>query len=223
MPLKQKLLETMRSIPALLMPVIIIGGTMAGFCGPSEAGTVACVYALIVGMFFYKGIKLKDLPKIFADAAMNACAAFMMLGLAGVMNYTLTRLNFGRLIGQFLMGFISNGTGFLLVITIFLLLQGTLMDTMAALIIFVPIFYPLAPMFGVSPIHLAVITIVCLVIGQVTPPVGLLLSVTTKLHGVPMQKSFRDLAPMVAALIVVLFACLFVPELCTWLPKITGF
>ena len=218
MPFKQRIIETFKSIPALLMPVIIIGGTMAGFSSPSEAGTVACVYALLVGTFFYKGIKLKDLPKMFGRAAMSACAAFMMLGFAGVMNYTLTRLNFARYIGAFLTGFVSSGTGLLLIITVFLLILCCFMDTMAALVVFVPIFYPLAAVFDVNPIHLALIIVVCLVIGTVTPPVGILLSVTSQLHGIPMQKTFRDLWPMLIALVTVLILCLFIPQLSTWLP-----
>jgi C4-dicarboxylate transporter DctM subunit len=220
MPIGQRFIETFKAIPALLMPVIIIGGTLSGFSSPSEAGTVACIYALIVGIFFYKGLKLRDLPKLFGRAAMSACAAFMMLGFAGVMNYTLTRLNFGRIVAEFLRGIVSSGTGLLLIIAIFLLVLCTLMDSMPALVIFVPVLYPLAAAFGVNPLHLALVIVTCLVIGQVTPPVGILLSVTTQLHGVPMQKSFRDLWPMLIALIACLFISLFVPQFSTWLPSL---
>ena len=218
MPFGNRLKATLKSVPALLMPVIIVGGTLAGFSSPSEAGMVACVYALIVGSIFYKGIKLKDLPRVFANAAMTASMVLMMMGFAAVMNFTLTRLNFARMVGVFLTGIVSTGTGVLLIIVAFLLILCCFMDANAALLLFTPIFFPLAAPFGIHPLHLGLVTVVCIVIGQVTPPVGVLLSATAQLHNVPVHKTYKYVWPMLAALIISLFAFLFIPQLSTWLP-----
>ncbi len=220
MPFGKRLIETLKSIPALLMPFIIIGGTLAGFCSPSEAGMVACVYALLVGMFLFKGIKIKTLPKVFGNAAMTASMVLMIMGLAAVMNYTLTRLNFAKLVGELLVSSVSSGTGVLLVITVFLLLLGCVMDANAALVIFTPIFYPLAAQYGINPLHLGLMIVVNIVIAQVTPPVGVLLSATAQLNDIPVQSTYRHVLPMLIALAICLFIFLFIPQLSTWLPSI---
>jgi len=218
MPFGQRLVSTVKAIPALLMPVILIGGTVSGFSSPTEAGMVACVYALLVGSLFYKGIKLKDMPRVFANAAVISSSVLIIMGLAGVMNYTLTRLNFGRMVGEALIGVTTSGIGFLLIITLFLLIICSTMDPNAALIVFTPVFYPLAVVYGIHPLHLAIVIVVNIVIGQVTPPVGVLLSATTKLQDIPVHSTYKHLWPMLVALITCLFIFLFIPQLSTWLP-----
>ena len=220
MPMKKRLIETLKSIFALIMPIIIIGGTLAGFCSPSEAGMVACVYALIVGKFYFKGIKLRDMPKVFSTAAMSSSMVLMMLGFAGVMNYILTRMNFAQEVGIFLTSFVSSPTSVLLVITVFLLILGCFMDANAALLIFTPIFYPLAATYGIHPLHLGLVVVVCIVIGQVTPPVGVLLSATSQLNNIPVHTTYKYVWPMLGSLIVCLFVFLFIPALSTWLPSL---
>ena len=220
MPYGKRLIETAKSILALLMPVIIIGGTLSGFCSPSEAGMVACVYAILVGSIVFRGIKLKDMPRVFGNAAMTASMVMMMMGFAGVMNYILTRMNFASMVGEFLVGLVSSGTGVLIIITIFLLLLGMVMDANAALVIFAPIFYPLAAQFNINPFHLGLVIVVNIVIAQVTPPVGVLLSATAQLHDVPVQSTYKHVWPMLISLIICLFVFIFVPPLSTWLPSL---
>ncbi len=220
MPLLQRLLVTAKSLLALLMPVIIIGGTLAGFCSPSEAGMVACIYAILVGSIVFKGIKLKDMPKVFANAAMTASMVLMIMGFAAVMNYTLTRLNFAKLVGELLISTVSSGTGVILIITVFLLLLGCVMDANAMLVIFTPIFYPLAAQYGINPLHLGLIIVVNIVIGQVTPPVGVLLSATAQLNDIPVQRTYKYVYPMLLGLAICLFLFVFIPQLSTWLPSI---
>jgi C4-dicarboxylate transporter DctM subunit len=220
MPYGQRLVVTAKSILALIMPVIIIGGTLAGFCSPSEAGMVACVYAIIVGSIVFKGIKLKDMPRVFGNAAMTSSMVLMMMGFAGVMNYTLTRMNFAQMVGRFLQSMVHSSTGVLLIITAFLLVICCFMDANAALLIFTPIFYPLATIYSINPLHLGLIIVVCIVIGQVTPPVGVLLSATAQLHKIPVHMTYKYVWPMLLSLIICTFIFIFVPQLSTWLPSI---
>jgi len=221
MPIGQKLLETAKSILALLMPVIIIGGTLSGFCSPSEAGMVACVYAILVGSIVYKGIKLKDMPRVFGNAAMTSSMVMMMMGFAGCMNYVLTRMNFATMVGNWLMSFMSSGIGVLFIITIFLLLLGMVMDANAALIIFTPVFYPLAELFNIPPLQLGLVVVVNIVIAQVTPPVGVLLSATAQLHDIPVHATYKYVWPMLGSLVAALILFILIPPLSTWLPSIT--
>ena len=220
MPYGQRLVATAKSILALLMPVIIIGGTLSGFCSPSEAGMVACVYAILVGSIVYKGIKIKDMPRVFGNAAMTASMVMMMMGFAGCMNYVLTRMNFATMVGDWLIGFIHSGTGALFIITIFLLLLGCVMDANAALIIFTPVFYPLAARYGINPMQLGLVVVVNIVIAQVTPPVGVLLSATAQLHDIPVHTTYKYVWPMLGSLAASLILFILIPPLSNWLPSI---
>ena len=210
----------LHAIPALLMPIIIIGGTMAGFSSPTEAGMVACLYGIIIGLFVYKGLKLKDLPRIFAKAAMTAATTLIMVGLANLMGYMLLRLNFATMIGDFLGSVTSNPLMVMVIVVIFLFILGMFMESTAAMIIFAPILAPLAVKFGINPIQFGLIVVMCQCVAQITPPVGALLSATTFSQGIPVQKAYRPLIPMVIAEFAILLLTVFIEPLSTWLPTL---
>lgn len=217
---KERTKAILHAIPALLMPVIIIGGTMAGFSSPTEAGMVACLYGIIIGLFVYKGLKLKDLPKIFAKAAITAATTLIMVGLANLMGYMLLRLNFAKIIGDFLGGVTSNPLLVMLIVVLFLFILGMFMESTAAMIIFAPILAPLALEFGINPIQFGLIVVMCQCVAQVTPPVGALLSATTFSQGIPVQQSYKPLIPMVIAEMAVLILTVLIPEVSVWLPGV---
>ena len=220
MPRKQRIHDILHAIPALLMPVIIIGGTIAGFSSPTEAGMVACVYGIVIGLFVYKGMKLKDLPRIFAKGAMTSATTLIMVGLANLMGYMLLRLNFASIIGDFLGGITSNPLLVMLIVVLFLFILGMFMESTAAMIIFAPILAPLAVEFGINPIQFGLIVVMCQCVAQVTPPVGALLSATTFSQGIPVQQSYKPLVPMVIAEMAVLILTVFIEPLSTWLPGV---
>ena len=207
-----------KSVWALLMPVIIVGGTTAGFCSPSEAGMVACLYGLIVGMVVYKGLKWKDLPKIFGKAAMTSTTVLIMIGLANMMGYMLARLNFARIIADFFLSFTDSALLVWLIIVAFLLILGCVMESNAATVIFVPVLYPIANAFGIDPIAFALVVVICECIAQITPPVGALLSATASIHNIPLQGTIKHVIPMLIVEAVVMLAIVFFPPLATWLP-----
>lgn len=217
---KERTKAILHAIPALLMPIIIIGGTMAGFSSPTEAGMVACLYGIIIGLFVYKGLKLKDLPRIFAKAALTAATTLIMVGLANLMGYMLLRLNFATMIGDFLGSVTSNSLMVMIIVVIFLFILGMFMESTAAMIIFAPILAPLAVEFGINPIQFGLIVVMCQCVAQVTPPVGALLSATTFSQGIPVQKAYRPLVPMVVAEFAVLLLTVLVEPLSTWLPTL---
>lgn len=220
MPFKEKFKVIMDAFWALLMPVIIIGGTMSGICSPSEAGMLACVYGLVVGKFVYGGLKLKDLPEVFGKGAMSGANILALTGFANIMGWQLARVNFPQFISGLLSSITNNALGVVCIVVIFLLILGMFMETCAATVIFAPVLYPLANQFGIDPIQFGLIIVFTLVIGQVTPPVGVLLSTTSALLGVPMQATFKYLKPCFASLLIVLVLCMLFPAFSTFLPNL---
>lgn len=217
---KEKYKTIFTALGALLMPVIIIGGTMSGVYSPSEAGMVACFYGIIVGKFVYKGLKFKELPKAFSNAALAASTILFMNGMANIMGWELARVNFPKFVISAMTSVTKSSIGMLLIVVAFLTLLGMFMETTAAIVIFAPVLYPLASMYGVDPIHFGLLIILTLVIGQVTPPVGVLLSTTSSLIGIPMSATFKFLWPCLISLCIVLLLCVFIPGLSLWIPAL---
>ena len=220
MPAKEKVRVILKAVWALLMPVIIIGGTMSGFCSPSEAGMLACIYGLIVGRVVYKGFRLKDLPEVFAKGALSGATILILNGMANIMGWQLARVNFPTMVSEFLGSITHSSLGVLFIVVIFLMILGMFMETCAATVIFAPVLYPMAIQFGIDPIQFGLVVVLTLVIGQITPPVGVLLSTTTSLIGVPMQATFKYLVHCLISLLVVLVLCVLIPQFSLILPEI---
>ena len=193
------------SIWALLMPVIIVGGTMAGFCSPSEAGMVAC---------------LRDLPQLLSRAAITSSTVLILMGLANLMGYMLARLNFASIIGDFFASFTDSSMLVFFIIVVFLLLLGCVMESNAATVIFAPVLYPIANAFGINPIQFGLVFVICECIAQITPPVGALLSATASIQGVPLQSTIKHVIPMLIAEVAVLLLVMLFPPLSTFLPSV---
>lgn len=217
---KDRISAIVKALPALFMPVIIIGGTMAGFSSPTEAGMVACLYGIILGLFVYKGLKLKDLPRIFAKAALSAATTLVMVGLANMMGFVLIRLNFAETIGTVLAGITSNKLLLMLIIVAFLFILGMFMESTAAMIVFAPVLAPIAVKFGINPIQFGLIVVMCQCVAQVTPPVGALLSATSFIQNIPVQKCYKPLIPMVIAEMIVLVLTILFEPVSTLLPNL---
>ena len=208
------------SIWALLMPVIIVGGTMAGFCSPSEAGMVACLYGLVVGTVVYKGLRLRDLPQLLSRAAITSSTVLILMGLANLMGYMLARLNFASIIGDFFASFTDSSMLVFFIIVVFLLLLGCVMESNAATVIFAPVLYPIANAFGINPIQFGLVFVICECIAQITPPVGALLSAPASIQGVPLQSTIKHVIPMLIAEVAVLLLVILFPPLSTFLPSV---
>ena len=158
---------------ALMVPVIVLGGIYAGFFTPTEAAVVAVVYGFIVGVFIYRNIDGKLLVKILRDGAVSTAQIMILICAATLFGYVLTANRIPDMVATAILSLSSNKYVILLLINILLLIVGAFMDTTAALIILVPILYPIVTSVGVNPIHFAMIICVNLAVGQVTPPFGL--------------------------------------------------
>jgi tripartite ATP-independent transporter DctM subunit len=202
-----------RAFLSLLMPVIILGGIYGGIFTPTEAAVVAVVYAMILGVFVYREIRLRDLPRIFADAALTSSVVMIIVGFAAMFGFALHLLNAPQTIAAALSGVSSDPVVFLLLVNLFLLAVGMFMETFAAIIILAPILAPVAISFGVDPVHFGLIVIVNLAVGMVTPPVGVNLFVACGIARITMEQLMKPLLVFLAVLLLNLAIITYVPAL----------
>ncbi|SHH21179.1 C4-dicarboxylate transporter, DctM subunit [Anaerosphaera aminiphila DSM 21120] len=219
-PLKDILIAGKDAILALIMPIIIIGGIMTGFFSPTESATVATFYALIVGVFVYKELKLKDLPAILLDAAKSTGQVLLVVAFASLFTWVITVNNIPQSVGAFLSDNVNSKFILLLVINIILLIAGTFIDTTSAIVIFTPLFLPLAAAFGIDLIHFGLVMVVNLTIGMCTPPLGVCLFVSGSIAKVSLKDQLRYLIPMLIVLIIVLLIVTYIPQTVLFLPNL---
>lgn len=208
------------SFLALLMPIIIIGGIMSGYFTPTESATVAVFYSLIVGMFCYKELKLKDLWPSFVEAAKATGQVLIVVAFASLFTWVITVNNIPQTITAFLSDVIHSKYLLLLVINVVLLIAGTFIDTTSAIVIFTPLFLPLIYAFGIDPVHFGLIMTVNLTIGMCTPPLGVCLFVSGSIAKVSLKEQLGDLIPLIIVLIIVLLIVTYIPALSMFLPNL---
>jgi C4-dicarboxylate transporter DctM subunit len=205
---------------SLLVPVIILGGIYGGFFTPTEAAIVACNYAIIIGIFVYREIRLKDLYPIFARTALVSGTVLILVSTATAFGRILTMQQVPNDLAAQLLALSNNKYVILLLINLFLFLVGMVMETLAAIIILAPLFLSIVVPLGVDPIHFGVIMVVNLVIGMCTPPVGVNLFVAARLGELPIEAMFKWLGLMLGGLIIVLFLVTYIPPIALWLPQL---
>ena len=214
---------TWKAIPALLLPVLILGGMRAGWFTPTEASVVAVFYALICGKYLYRTLEWKALPDILARSALLTASVLIIIGLSAAFAWILTIEGLPQLLADFIISMKLSPWMFLIFVNIFLLLFGIFIEPLPGVMVLVPILAPVAFQLGIDPIHFAMIVIFNLTLGMITPPVGGLLFVTSNVARVPMGPLVRELKPFLWAHGVVLLLLTFLPVLSTWLPRTLGF
>jgi tripartite ATP-independent transporter DctM subunit len=212
-----------RGILALLMPIIILGGIIGGIFTVTEAAGVACVYALIVSGFVFRTVKLGDLPSMFLNTVKTSAIIGVILGTSKAFSWMITTQNIPQIIGEALTRVSPNPLFFLAITNITLLAIGTIIDTFPAIIIFAPIFHPIALSYGIHPLHFGVIMCVNLLIGLNTPPVGTGLFLGCAIGKVSIEKLIRAVAIFTAVEICALIAVTYVPSFSLWIPRLAGF
>jgi C4-dicarboxylate transporter DctM subunit len=203
---------------ALLTPVIIIGGIYGGVFTPTEAAAVAAVYGIVVGMFIYKELKLKDFPEIIFQAIIGTTFIMFLVGAANVFGWMITNMQVPHKIAEWVVSITQSPLVFLLAVNILLLIAGTLVNASAAVVILTPIFLPVAVVLGINPLFFGVLMVVNLAIGCITPPVGLDLFVASAIAKVPIERVFQHSMPYLWALLVVLAILTIFPWFITVLP-----
>jgi C4-dicarboxylate transporter, DctM subunit len=222
-PMKEMLETTFKAIPALLLPIIILGGMRAGWFTPTEASVVAVFYALICGKFIYRTLEWKAIPDILARSALLTASVLIIIGLSNAFAWVLTIEGVPQKLAEWMIAQNFSVVGFLIAVNVFLLIFGIFIEPLPGVMVLVPILAPVAAKLGVDPIHFAMIVIFNLTLGMITPPVGGLLFVTSNVSRVPLNDLVRELKPFLLAHGIILVMLTFIPALSTWLPSVLGF
>lgn len=211
-----------KAIPGLLIPVIILGGIYGGIFTPTEAGAVASVYALIVGVFVYRELGWKDMPKVFLESGVSTAVIMFIVGVASLFSYVITVEGVADRISTAVLGVTDNKYLILAAITIILLIVGAFVDAISAFYLFIPILVPILIGVGVDMTTIGVFMTVNLAIGLFTPPVGLNLYVGAGIGKVKLEEVVRGIMPFLICAIIALLFITYIPAISNWLPDLLG-
>lgn len=217
--LRQAIHITLQAVPALLLVIIIMGGIISGAFTPTEASAIAVAYSLILALLFYREIGLNDLPRLFLKSALTTSTIMLLIGASMGMSWAMTYADVPYAISDGMEALTSNPVGLLLLINLILLIVGSFMDLTPALLVFTPIFLPVAMTMGMNPVHFGIMMTFNLCIGICTPPVGSALFVGSSVANVPVQQVILTILPFYLVLFVVLMAVTFVPAISLCLPE----
>ncbi|MDC9597512.1 TRAP transporter large permease [Xenorhabdus anantnagensis] len=209
-----------KAIPSLMLIVVIMGGIIAGIFTATEASAIAVLYSFILAVVIYREVSFKQLPKIILDSAVTTSIVLLLIGVSMGMSWAMANADLPYLISDALMAVSDNPLTILLVINIILLIVGIFMDMTPAILIFTPIFLPVAMSMGIDPVHFGIIMTFNLAIGICTPPVGSALFVGCSVGEVSIDKVLKPLLPMYVALISALALVTYLPQLSLWLPEL---
>ncbi|WP_088104867.1 TRAP transporter large permease [Halalkalibacter urbisdiaboli] len=205
---------------ALMMTVVIMYGILGGYFTPTEASIVAVVYALIVGLFVYRDLKVKAIPSILLASMKSTASIMILVGLANLFGWILVSEKIPQLVANTILAISENKIVVILLIILLLLFIGTFMETIAALVILFPVLLPVATSVGMDPVHFGVLMVLGLIIGLSTPPVGVCLFVASSIGKVSVGKTSIALIPFLCVSIFVLLLVAFIPELTLFLPSL---
>jgi tripartite ATP-independent transporter DctM subunit len=220
---QQILKSFIRVLPALLVPVIITVGILSGVFTATESAGIASVIAFIVGVFFYKELKLKSLPTILINTVTGTATVTFLIAMANIFGWMIAFEQIPQMIANSMLSISDNPFVFLLLVNLFLLLIGTLIDGIAALIILVPVLMPLVTAFHIDPIHFGVIICINLTIGLLTPPVGTGLFIVSSIAEVKFERLVKAILPMLALGIVILFIITYWDQTTLLIPRLLGY
>ena len=209
-------------LPAIAMPVIILGGIYSGIFTPTQASGIAVIYGLILGVLVYKEIKFKDIVKMFIESGITAASAMLIVSLADGFNWIITTNRVPKMLSDWFLGIFSSAAGILIALIILLTIIGCFMSVNAAMIVLTPILVPVMRSFNVSPITLGIIMIICVSLGMVTPPFGVNLFVAAGIAKVPFDCMTKHAFILVGLCLAVLLVMVFVPGIITFLPSLLG-
>ncbi|WMT89192.1 TRAP transporter large permease subunit [Pelagibacterium sp. H642] len=212
---QQRLKATLNAGWALLMPVIILGGIRFGVFTPTEAAVVAAVYALFVGLFVYRELKIKDLYGVLLNAAKMTAVVLFLVAAALVTSWLITSANIPAQVSGLIEPLIENPRLLMVVIIALVLVVGTVLDLAPTILILSPVLMPIIRMAGIDPVYFGVVFVMTTCIGLITPPVGVVLNVVSGVARVPMGRVIGGVLPFLLAQVAVLFLLVMFPELVT--------
>lgn len=210
------------AILALLMPVIILGGIYGGVFTPTEAAVVAVIYGFIVGFFIYKELAFSQLKDILVNTSVGTATIMFIIATSSVFSWILTAQRVPQAVAGAILSISTNPIVILTLINILLLFIGTFMETVASIIILVPVLYPVITQIGVDPLHFGIIIVVNLAIGMVTPPLGVCLFVGCGISGISLEAISKAVWPFILIMIFAVLLLTYVPWISLLLPRLAG-
>lgn len=208
-----------QAVGALVMPLIIVGGILGGVFTATEAAVVATVYALVVGLFWYRELNFAQLPTLFYHAGLNTAVVMVIVGVANLVGYVLTIEQLPLMLSNWLTAHIASALILLLVINLLLLVAGCFLDGGSAIIVFTPVLLPVTQAFGIDPVFFGVMMTVNLMIGTITPPVGLSLYIASGIAGISIPQICRAILPFLLVQLTVLLLITVFPDLVLFIPS----
>jgi tripartite ATP-independent transporter DctM subunit len=215
--------ELRRSLIVLAMPVIVIGGIVGGAFTATEGAAIAVIYALVIGFFITRQLSVRDLPGLVVRAAITSAVVGALIAFASVITYLMTVDLLPQTLSQALREFTTNPLVFLALVSVLLFVVGMFLESNAAYIMLVPLLHPIALQYGIDPLHFGFLFVLNLVIGMLTPPVGVVLFVVCGVTGVTMRELVRNAWPFITFMYAVLVICVLFPSVVTTLPRALGY
>jgi C4-dicarboxylate transporter, DctM subunit len=222
-PMREMLPLTWKALPALMMPVVLLGGIYSGVMTPTESAAVAALYTLVVSIVLYRSVTPRGMYTSLLNSGRQMASVGLLIAGALVFNYVVTKEEVPKDVQHFLMQFNLSKEGFLLLINVVLLVLGALLEGGTILLVIVPIFIPAARALGIDMVHFGLVVTINLMIGLITPPYGLLLFIASSLSKAPLVAVIKETIPWIVVLIGALLIMTYVPETVLWLPKLLGY
>lgn len=222
-PLRMLPRRTLEAFPALLMPIILLGGIYGGAATPTEAASIAALYALVISALFYRSMSFIQLWSQLVLSARQAATVGIVIGCALIFNYIVASERIPQKLSSILAGLEVSPLLFLFAVNVLLLALGCLLDAATIILVILPLFLPACEALGIDLVHFGVVAVINCMIGLITPPYGMLLFVISALTGTPLREIIRYLTPFILVLIVALATLIVFPDLVLWLPRRFGY
>lgn len=210
------------AIPALLVPAIMVGGSMSGIFTPTEAGAISCVAALVAGII-YKTLDLKKVPSMLGKAAASSAVILFIIAMGNILGYSMAVDKIPQLISGAILGLTASKELIILLMLLVLVVVGCLMESTAGIMIFAPVMIPIATAIGMDPIHFGLVFTLMMTVALITPPVGMLLFVTSNVGKIPIGKLFKRILPFALVALAITMALAYVEDLVMFVPRMMGY
>ena len=222
-PLKKLPMITLKSFPALLMPVILLTCIYSGVTSPTEAAAIAALYAFILAAGFYRALTIKSLYQLFVESARSSASVALVIGASMILTYVVVKENVPQTLSALLAGAEISPIISLLLINLLILLVGCILDATVIILVIVPLFIPTCEALGIDLVHFGVLVVVNSMIGLITPPYGMLLFVINAVTDIPLREIIGEIWAFLAVLIFALLIMIFSPNMVLWLPRLFGY
>lgn len=217
----KEIIENLKdAILPLILPIIMVGGIVFGIFTPTEAASIGAMIALILGVFVYKTLNFKKLVQTFLDSAVSTASIMVLVGLASLFAWILSVEHVPETVANYVMALTDNRILIILLINLLLLFVGTFMETVAAILVIFPIVFQISTVIGMDPIHFGVMAVLALMVGLITPPLGVCLFVASSISKISIIKIAKANMPYLITILLVLLLVAFVPQLSLWLPRL---